>query len=357
VDNSKNPGRKKAEEAAKKHACTVVFPKFSENYKLPNGKSGTDFNDVHVNFGLDEVKKQLHRKSHLTPVNIAEILSRDIPPKKMILKPWLREKDLAMLYAMRGIGKTWAALSIGYAIASGGKVLNFEALESHRILYLDGEMPASTIKERLIKIGLCSDVKIQNPNFFRIINRDLEDVPIRDLGTLAGQRDINELIDEFDVLILDNLSSLIQSGDENDASSWVIVQGWLLQLRKLGKTVVIIHHAGKNGQQRGTSKKEDILDTVIALKKPQGWTSSDGARFEVHYEKNRGFEGNDAKPFEAWLATNTEGVSQWTLRSVEDGRKEEAFALLDEGMTVTDIAKDLGVHKSTISRWVKSRSL
>ncbi len=355
VGNPNNPGRKAAENAAKKHGCSVFFPKFPEGYKLPSGEYASDFNDLHFHHGLEEVREQLQRKTHFNPINIADILSREIPPKNLILKPWLREKDLSMLYAERGLGKTWLALSIAYAIASGGKLLNFEACEPKRVLYVDGEMPAISIKERLFKISLSSIGKIQNPNFFRIINDGIEDNKIRDLGSWDGQADINELIDEFDVLILDNLSCLIKSGDENEAGSWVVVQEWLLCLRKLGKTVLIIHHAGKSGKQRGTSKKEDVLDTVMALRKPKDWSASNGARFEIHYEKNRGFEGDDAKSFEASLVTSLNGVSEWVYKNVEGGKKEEAFKLKEEGMNITEIAEELEVNKSTVSRWLKGK--
>ena len=53
-----------------------------------------------------------------------------------------------------------------------------------------------------------------------------------------------------------------------------------------------VHHANKNGMQRGTSKREDVLDTVIVLKRPADYTPEHGARFEVHFEKSRGFFGS-----------------------------------------------------------------
>ncbi len=59
VENEKNPGRKKAEEAASKHCCRVIFPKFPDDLLLQNGKRPTDFNDLHAQRGLDEVRKQL----------------------------------------------------------------------------------------------------------------------------------------------------------------------------------------------------------------------------------------------------------------------------------------------------------
>ena len=60
-----------------------------------------------------------------------------------------------------------------------------------------------------------------------------------------------------------------------------------------------MHHAGKSGKQRRTSRKEDILNSVIALKRPPDYQASQGARFEVYYEKARDFCGADTDPLEA----------------------------------------------------------
>jgi hypothetical protein len=49
-----------------------------------------------------------------------------------------------------------------------------------------------------------------------------------------------------------------------------------LLLRRQGKSVFLLHHDGKGGQQRGTSKKEDVLDTVISLRRPPGYTADQG---------------------------------------------------------------------------------
>ncbi len=41
--------------------------------------------------------------------------------------------------------------------------------------------------------------------------------------------------------------------------------------------------------QRGTSRREDVLDTVIQLKRPKDYEPEDGGRFEVHFTKHCGF--------------------------------------------------------------------
>lgn len=357
VETKDNPGKKYAEGVAKRFKCNVILPSFPDDFKLPDGKRPTDFNDLHAYFGLEIIKKQLPRKNRLNPVNIDDLINRKIPPKKEILHPWLREKDLVMIYAPRGIGKTWFALNVAYAIASGGKFLKYKAKEPKRVLYVDGEMAAVLMQERIVSIKNSSENDPPDPSFFRLITHDLEENPIRDLASKEGQFDINAHLNDFDVLVLDNLSCLVRSGDENEAASWVIIQEWLLYLRKMGKTVILIHHAGKGGQQRGSSKKEDILDTVVALKKPKISCPSDGAKFEVHYEKNRGFGGDDAIPFEAQLINNSKGVPEWVFKDLENRNKENALALLSQGMSMSEVAKEVGVNKSTISRWNNSEKL
>jgi hypothetical protein len=54
----------------------------------------------------------------LQAVGINDFLRLDIPAREMLLDPILPERSLAMLYAPRGLGKSWLALSIGLAVAA-----------------------------------------------------------------------------------------------------------------------------------------------------------------------------------------------------------------------------------------------
>jgi len=58
---------------------------------------------------------------------------------------------------------------------------------------------------------------------------------------------------------------------QNDAESWVPVAEWALELRRQGKAVLFVAHAGKSKQQRGTSKKDDVMDVVIKLDHTQDY--------------------------------------------------------------------------------------
>jgi hypothetical protein len=62
-----------------------------------------------------------------------------------------------------------------------------------------------------------------------------------------------------------------------DTDGWTPVQSWALSLRRAGKSALFIHHGGKSGAQRGTSRKEDVLDAVISLRRPPDYLPEQGA--------------------------------------------------------------------------------
>ncbi len=292
-------------------------------------------------------------KRTLHIVNVADLLSMDLPERGHVLSPVIPEQGLVMLYAPRGLGKTWAALSIAYAVASGQAVFGgWKAPEPRRVLYLDGEMPARTMKERLASIALGYDGEPPGHDYLRILTPDLQPDYMPNIATPEGQTDLAPWLEDVDLVVVDNIATLGRHGRENETEGWLPVQEWLLRLRRMGKAVLLIHHAGKGGNQRGTSAREDILDTVIAMRKPEDYQAEQGARFEIHLEKSRGIIGAEAKSFEATLRIDN-GVAAWTTRLIEDAENARIKALHFDGLKPHEIAKEMGKHQSTIYRRLK----
>ncbi len=128
-------------------------------------------------------------------------------------------------------------------------------------------MTVADLQQRLVQIaaGLGRDV----PNgAFHILAADSTERGIN-LATPEGQEGIERVLNGADLVILDNLSTLFPNGSESASDGWVPMQNWLLKLRRRGVAVLFVHHTGTNGRQRGTSRREDVLDTVIALRRPK----------------------------------------------------------------------------------------
>jgi putative DNA primase/helicase len=324
----------------------MMLPIISKILRIPGSFVGP-------NVGIDRrVSDSGQVAVPLQPVGIKDFLALEIPARGMLLNPVLPEKSLAMLYAPRGIGKSWLGLSIGVAVASGSSLLKWEAPGPRRVLIADGEMPLADLQARLNSILLGLGVDVPNDRL-RILAADNSEVGIN-LGSIEGQQAMEPHLDGVDLLILDNLSTLMTTGSEGASDSWLPMQNWLLRLRRKGISVLIIHHAGVNGRQRGTSRREDALDTVIALRRPADYSAEQGARFEVHIEKARTLVGDGALPFEAMVEafvceSGRAGV-RWVARDLKPPVLYRAAELFRDGHTVRQVADLLGVSRSEAGR-------
>ena len=282
-------------------------------------------------------------------LTLHELLAQEIPLRAPILEPILAEKDTMLVHAWRGVGKTHVGLGIGFAIATGTSFLRWHAPTPRRVLYLDGEMPGRTMQERLAALVLASGLDDLPADTFRLLCADLLPCPFPNLATPEGQAFVAPWVATAEVVIVDSIATLCSVGDQNTTESWIPLQAWALGLRRQGKTVIFLHHDAKGLEQRGTSAKEDILDTTIQLRHPKDYSPTEGARFEVHIKKGRGLHGAGALPFEARLEVVT-GQAVWTVRTLEDALLHRAAALFRDGAKPQEVAAELGVSRATAYR-------
>lgn len=290
----------------------------------------------------------------IVALEIGELLRRDFPPMEALLAPWLRKQHLSMIHAKRGVGKTHFALGVAYAVAGGGKFLKWSAEKPRRVLYVDGEMPGAAIKERLAAIvKSCPEGAEPPEGYFRIITPDVQESYLPDLGTVEGQAAFAPLLGDAELIVIDNLSTLLRAGAENEGESWLPMAAWALARRREGRAVVFVHHAGKAGTQRGSSRREDLLDVVINLRHPADYSPENGAQFSVRFEKSRGLYGEDVREIEATLTQGDNGAHVWTWREAEGATQDRVVEMWKLDMNGAEIAVELGVNKSTVSRALK----
>jgi RecA-family ATPase len=170
-----------------------------------------------------------------------------------------------MVYAGRGIGKTFFSLSVGLAVASGGQFLKWQAEHKKAVLLIDGEMPGGVLQERAAAFVAAQDIP---PGDFRFITPDIQpNHQTIDLSRLEDQDAIEPYLEDVGLVIVDNISTVCRTGRENEGEGWLPVQEWALQQRAKGRSVLFIHHAGKGGNQRGTSRREDCLTSDLVGQK------------------------------------------------------------------------------------------
>lgn len=287
-------------------------------------------------------------------MSVADFMQKQITPKTYIVDPWLKQGDLALISAPRGVGKTWLALSIAKTATRDFSFGKWENGIPTGCLYIDGEMAEYELQERLI------DLHMESPKAeatFKLISADnmrsrgVHGLNLTNQSCRDGIAKYLKNHPEFKLLIIDNLASLTPGLDENIKKDWDNINQWLLGLRANGIAVVMIHHTGKGGEQRGTSAREDNLDISIKLKRPEGYSQTEGALFDVEFTKGRSIYGDSAKPFRLHLEKTT-GQLAWTVETGET-KREQIISMSNDGIGQKEISKKLECTESYVSQVVK----
>jgi hypothetical protein len=270
--------------------------------------------------------------------SFAELAAASIPPRELVFSPWLAERESGMVFAPRGVGKTYFALSLAIAVAGGGRFLEWFAPAARRTLYVDGEMDADALRKRIAALirGLKAEPPLVAHNL-KILSRDRLAEKGQRLPSLtcpeAQEGFIACIPQGTSLVILDNLSCLF-GGDENDASAWDTTLNLLLRLRhELGAAVVFLHHSGKGGDQRGTSRREDALDFSLKLDPtiPEGELVSDGVRFRTQWSKTRRFRASECPSLVCELVCDPDALmTGWDFHRVFNAREEAIVQLWRE---------------------------
>jgi putative DNA primase/helicase len=303
--------------------------------KVPDCISPQELSDL-ISIGADAARQQGSRA-----INIRELLSYSVQPREWLLEEILSQRDLMMIHAWRGLGKSQLALAIAYAVSSGGPCVKWRAPKARPVIYVDGELPVITLQERMTHLISGSDLEPPDPNYLQFITPDImPDGLVPNLARAEGQAMLDNAIQKqkSELVIVDSISTLCNAGRENEAESWLPIQEYALKLRRRGIAILFIHHDGKGGQQRGTSRREDILDTTIHLVRPSDYNGAEGARFEVHFTKTRGLFGDAVTPFEATM-TVRDGRTEWSIKEVDDLHLLRVAELRKDGMSFRDIRR------------------
>lgn len=262
--------------------------------------------------------------------------------------PVFRAAHLAELYAERGVGKTWFAQTLALVGATGSEALGFRSPSPCKVLYIDGEMASSEIKDRFALLE--DQLGTGRPDSLTVIAADWQDEYLPRLDTKAGQALVEPFVADADLIFLDNRSSLFDPNGEKDATAWQPAQDWLLSLRRRGKAVMLVHHSNRTGGARGHSKAEDPMNLLIKLVRPEDYQQDQGARFMVTFEKSRGAYGVGVAPFLARLAPDG-----WKLQTTQSQKQTTVSEKLVEHVRLAHEAGERAKSVSSVIAAVKVR--
>jgi hypothetical protein len=283
-------------------------------------------------------------------VTSSELGSLTLNKRRPLLGDWLCEGDYGIIFAPRGVGKTWLGLLIAKAIATGGTLGKWKAPDPANVLYIDGEMPPDLMRDRDRGLG-SGEVEFLNHAILFDRTGTVLNITEPALQEAILHRCVR---DNIRLVVLDNLSTLASGIKENDSFEWERLHNWLLHFRRCKIAVILIHHAGRSGEMRGTSKREDAAFWVISLNDARKHADDKrGARFISRFTKPSRNTQDEVPAFEWHVVTDlvTCGISV----ACKAAQSLDVFRRwIEDGVTECgQLAEEMRVSKGTISKWAK----
>jgi len=309
--------------------------------------------DLERNFKLAVIgsnRSEDKPKKHAVPAGILgghsllDLQSLNLPSRESLLGNedghLFFKQSINQIVAHRGVGKTMLGLSIAGALANGTSVLNFQAARPLRVMYLDGELPLSQLRQRA---GLLTAGPHSAKNLFLVnpeLNKPVQSIRLLDDSTWSQ---LLQMLDrhQSEAVILDSYSTLFWM-DANKEEQQLGAQMRLNELRSRGLCVIAMQHTGKDKKtQRGHSRNEDALDTQILLTRPESAIAGKIA-FDVSYPKVR----HDGTFEDSGTWTLENGL--WVMGESADEIGIQEY--LKEGKSFRYIKDQLGVGQDKIAK-------
>lgn len=286
--------------------------------------------------------------------SVPSLLNANLSPPQPLLGP-ITAGSMGMLYGWRGAGKTLLATEIALAIATGRSALKADAGGFPQwsapapvpVLYVAGEMSGWTFRQRLL--AQCAQ---RDPRALTLVlNEDLvlAGLPALNLSLAACRAQIDDALARAQArfIVLDNLDTLMD--DPTDEEAYRPVGQWITRLTLQGLAVLVIHHAGKSGDQRGTSRRESPLDYVLRLET----IDDDSARlaFRVSFTKARFVDKLLARSFAAEFLP-LESPPRWKFSSSQESKLEQFLDIVATTGTFRykDVAQEMAIAYSHVYR-------
>jgi hypothetical protein len=252
-------------------------------------------------------------------------------------------------------GKTWLALEIAVAVASGARCLeSFSVKHPGRVLVYAAEDSLADIRARLHAICQRHHIALQKLNLGVITATGIRLDAIKDRrrldSTLRNQKPV--------LLVLDPFVRLYHAIDENSAADVSAVLGELRLLqRRHGTAIVVVHHARKNGSPqrpgqalRGSGDFHAWNDVTLYLHRSENLIS-----LSIEHRS----APSPKKPFHLALVEQTETASAHLclLDDIDDPQSETSQKPLSQRLIDALRQAATPLSQTRLRAMVKARNL
>lgn len=248
-------------------------------YVVPKGRSGRDWNDVHVEEGILSVKKQLTTIRKPKPLFVP-LGGLEFRKPQWIIDGLLEKNAFAVCFGSPAAGKTFLVLDMALCIASGAD-FHGHKVDKGPVFYIAGE-GHNGFARRAAAWSKVRGVDLRDLPFFKS-SRSI---------VLTEQESVDTMLDVVDqmaqqygnpaVVIIDTLARSMGAADENSTQAMGGMIATVDEIRERYETTVLaVHHTGHGAKDRARGSSA-LLGAVDAEFKVEKWG---GNKVEVSFTK------------------------------------------------------------------------
>ena len=183
------------------------------------------------------------------------------------------ERATVIVYGASGVGKSFVCQSIAASIAGGFDWLG-RTVERGAVLYVFAEGGSGAGK----RFQALSDAWHKGKPIKAL--RVLPVAPNLTLETDIAELEALNREHDFAAIVYDTLNRVAGDAEENSATAMSGILNAIERVRRAGSrtTSVIVHHSGKNGDQRGSTALWAAADTILELTGEPGYLKLDARK-------------------------------------------------------------------------------
>ena len=245
-------------------ACEQAFKDHGVECVLPDSE-GLDWNDVWIARGPEDTRKKLEPRNVLDEV-IFPSAARPRLDSTYIIKNWIAENSISVVYGPSNVGKSFFCMSLAYHIAAGEEWVG-NKIKRGSVLYLATE-GGRAFENRLYalhkKHGF-NDVSLAvRPSPINLYDAEEDIAKIEAIMAEIGKR-----MEPVTVLVIDTLARATagQMDENNNSEMSKLIAGLDAIRERTGVHIMLVHHSGKDTSKgaRGASALRAACDTEIEL--------------------------------------------------------------------------------------------
>ena len=254
------------------------------------------------------------RRESVPFIVMSEAEIQNLPSPKWLVSGLIQESTICMLAGPGGLGKSFLALGIARAMASGGPFFGKQT-QKGKTLYVVGE-GAAAFGDRARAWDEAHPMLRVPADGVAYVTQGVNLKDPESVETLATMvRD-----GDYALVILDTLSQLAYLDNENNNAEVALTFRAIKSIRdaREGTTVLVIDHTPVNGGKvRGATSKRDNSDTVI-MAIPVGEKGEDG--FSLSTQNDDGGKQKDGAAL-AWHGFALQSVGRSAIVVNNGGKR------------------------------------